>query len=71
MESRYEKGDDSIYEKLKGRQGQALKHARRLEKHWVDCGGCNPEKANPSTNIHKLVEFLNQFEDLGPADEES
>jgi hypothetical protein len=31
-------------------------------------GGCNPENTNPSTNIHKLVEFLNEFKDLGPAD---
>jgi hypothetical protein len=46
----------------------AMKYARQLEKHWVEMGGCNPESANPSTNIHKLVAFLNDFKDLGPAD---
>ncbi len=64
----YNKADDQIYAKLKDRQPTAMKHALRLEKHWIEMGGCNPEKANPSTSVHKLVAFLNQFQELGPAD---
>lgn len=65
----YDKADAGMYAKLEEHQPRALKHARRLEKHWVELGGCDPEKANPSTGVHKLVEFLNEFKDLGPADE--
>ena len=65
LKVRYEKNDDTIYEKLKARQPQAMKHARRLEQ---EMSGRNPESANPSTSVHKLVEFLNQFAELGPAD---
>ncbi len=64
----YDKADDQIYAKLESRQPIAMKHANRLEKHWGDMGGCNPESANPSTRVHKLVEFLNEFKDLGSAD---
>jgi len=65
----YDKADDQIYARLESRQPMALKQARRLEKHWVEMGGrWTPENANPSTNVHKLVEFLNQFKEIGPAD---
>lgn len=64
----YDKADDQIYAKLEPYQPMAMKHAKRLEKHWIEMGGCNPERANPSTSIHKLVEFLNEFKDLGSAD---
>lgn len=64
----YDKADDTIFDTLKEHQPKAMKHARRLEKHWFEMGGCNPEKCNPSTSVHKLVEFLNEFEELGPAD---
>ncbi len=60
----YGKADDQIYTKLESRQPMAMKHARRLERHWVEMGGCDPESANPSTNIHKLVEFLNEFKEI-------
>ena len=68
LKCKYDKADDQIYAKLEPLQPMAMKHARRLERHWVEMGGCNPERANPSTNIHKLVGFLNEFKDLGPAD---
>lgn len=63
----YEKADAEIYAKLVQKQQDAIRNARRLEKHWSECGGCNPEKSNPSTNVHKLVEFLNKLASLGPA----
>ena len=68
LKCKYDKADDQIHAKLERHQPLAMKHARRLEKHWFEMGGCNPESANPSTNIHKLVEFLNEFKDIGPAD---
>ena len=64
----YDKSDDQIYARLESCQPTAMKNARRLEKHWVEMGGCNPESANPSTNVHKLVEFLNELKNIGPAD---
>jgi hypothetical protein len=68
LKCKYDKADDQIYTKLEPHQPTAMKHARRLEKHWVEVGRWTPESANPSTNIHQLVEFLNEFKDLGPAD---
>jgi hypothetical protein len=46
----------------------AFKHARRLERHWNEMGERFPERQNPSTNVHKLAEFLNDLADLGDAD---
>ena len=68
LKCKYDKADEQIHAKLEPHHPTAMKHARRLEKHWFEMGGCNPESATPSTNIHKLVEFLNQFKDLGPTD---
>jgi hypothetical protein len=68
LKCKYDKAHDQIYAKLEPYQPMAMKHARRLEKYWIEAGGCNRESANPSTNIHKLVEFLNEFKELGPAD---
>jgi hypothetical protein len=66
---KYDKADDQIYARLESRQPTAMKHARRLEKHGVEMGSrWTPENSNPSTNIHKLVEFLNDFAEIGPAD---
>jgi hypothetical protein len=52
----YQKNDPTIYETLLPRQEDAIKHARRLlvsyEPHH------NPEKDNPSTRVHVLVELL-------------
>jgi hypothetical protein len=68
LKCKYDKADDQIYAKLELHQPMAMKYARRLEKYWFETGGCNPQCANPSTNIHKLVEFLNEFKDIGPSD---
>jgi hypothetical protein len=66
----YDKADDKIYSLLSERQPTAIKHARRLEKHWRELEERFPERQNPSTNIHKLVEFLNELSDLGPVAED-
>jgi len=61
LKQKYDKADDKIYAKLECHQPAAMRNARRLEKYWSGTGGCNPECANPSTSVHKLVEFLNEF----------
>ena len=65
----YQKNDATVYARLKAHQPRAIKFARKLAKHWIDQGGCNPESCNPSTNVDELVDFLNQLGELGPADE--
>jgi hypothetical protein len=64
----YEKSDKTIYSQVKEFQATALKNARRLERHWNDMGEKFPERQNPSTSVHKLVEFLNELADLGGTD---
>jgi hypothetical protein len=61
----YDKADREIYGKVLARQETAMRNARRLEKSWNEMGEKNPERQNPSTNVHKLVEFLNELVDLG------
>jgi hypothetical protein len=65
----YDKADGSIYEKILPYQATAIRHARRLEKYWRDLGERFPERQNPSTGVHKLVEFVNEFRELGPVEE--
>jgi hypothetical protein len=62
----YNKSDTSMYTQLEPRQPTALRNARRLEKYWADLGVNRPERRNPSTGVHKLVEFLNELIELGP-----
>jgi hypothetical protein len=64
----YSKTDKSIYAKLKPLQNTALRNARKLERYWNQCGEMLPERQNPSTNVHRLVEFLNELSDLGGTD---
>jgi len=64
----YDKADKTIYDKVKEHHATALKFARRLERHWREMGEKFPERQNPSTNIHKLVEFLNELAELGSTD---
>ncbi len=56
-----------MYDHLESRQSTALKNARRLERHWAELSVDNPERENPSTGIHKLVEHLNELRNLGAA----
>lgn len=64
----YDKADKTIYAKLKSIQDTAMKFARKLERYWNDMGEKFPERQNPSTSVHKLVEFLNELADLGSVD---
>jgi hypothetical protein len=69
LKCKYDKADDQIYARLESLQPTAMKSSRRLKMHWVEVGRrWPPEDANPSTNIHELVEFLNAFKEIGPAD---
>jgi hypothetical protein len=61
----YDKADETIYDKVKERQATAMKFARRLERRWREMGERFPERQNPSTSVHKLVEFLNELAELG------
>lgn len=55
---KYEKNSDRIYEELKDKQQDAIKHAKRLLQKYEPP---NPETNNPSTTVHLLVEELNSF----------
>lgn len=55
---KYEKNSDTIYEELKDKQQDAIKHAKRLLQEY---DRPNPETDNPSTTVHLLVEELNSF----------
>ncbi len=55
---KYQKNSETIYEKLKDKQENAIKNAKRLLKEYKPP---NPESDNPSTTVHLLVEELNSF----------
>jgi 7-cyano-7-deazaguanine synthase in queuosine biosynthesis len=56
---KYDKADMTLYEALKDLQRNAIRNAKNL---LASYGAYNPEKDDPSTTVHLLVEFLNQFE---------
>ncbi len=64
----YDKADKQIYDKLRDHQPNAFKYARKLEKYWNELEMPFPRRENPSTNIHRLVEFLNELCELGSVD---
>ena len=47
-----------MYDLLKDQQWAAMRNARKLLTRYVPC---NPEKDDPSTTVHLLVEALNEF----------
>jgi hypothetical protein len=55
---KYQKNSETIYEKLKDKQENAIKNAKRLLQEYKPP---NPETDNPSTTVHLLVEELNSF----------
>ena len=63
----YDKAGQAIYQKVKPHEATALRNAQRLERHWNELGEKYPERQNPSTSVHKLVEFLNELSELGSA----
>ena len=58
MQIEYEKSSDDMYVMLEDKQPQAIKHARKLLASYEPH---NPESDNPATNVHLLVEELNQY----------
>lgn len=58
MGRKYRKNDEGIYGLLKKRQPAAIQNAKRLRDRYHPC---NPEKDDPSTTVHTLVETLNEF----------
>lgn len=55
---KYQKNDQGMYKYLKERQPVAIRNARKLLSRYSPC---NPEKDDPSTTVHLLVEWLNEF----------
>lgn len=54
----YRKKDERMYELLQGQQADAIRNAKTLLNRYYPC---NPEKDDPSTTVHVLVETLNEF----------
>lgn len=54
----YSKSDLTLYDELLRHQGNAIRNAKKLLSFYRTC---NPEKDDPSTSVHTLVEYLNEF----------
>lgn len=67
---KYKKNCDDMYEKLKDKQANAIKYARKLLSNYgIDCNNLDNltleertriHNQNPSTTVYKLVEKLNE-----------
>lgn len=53
----YRKNDPDMFETLRGRLPQAIRNAEKLLARYPNH---NPEKDNPCTTVHRLVEALNE-----------
>jgi hypothetical protein len=58
---KYEKNDGTMYSELIDKQDIAIKYAKNLLKSHGK--NHNPEKDNPSTTVHLLVELLRSYQD--------
>lgn len=59
----YEKGDEGMYDQMKGLMETALQHSRQL--YDRTCQRTHrPWMENPCTNVHKLVEELKKLADI-------
>ena len=58
---KYEKSDKIIYSELLPKQADAIARAKRLLAQY---NPHNPERDNPSTTVHLLVEELNKLKRL-------
>jgi hypothetical protein len=54
----YEKNSKGIFSHLKSLQNDAIRNAKRLLSEYLPS---HPERDNPSTTVHKLVEELNKY----------
>ncbi len=59
--TKYSKTDKTIYESLQDKQQQAIANARRLYHEACQEGAKFPWRINPSTNVHVLVQKLNEL----------
>lgn len=57
---KYSKADKTLYAELKDLQHNAVRNAKKLLLSYHP--KCNPERDDPSTTIHLLVEYLNEFQ---------
>lgn len=55
---KYRKNDETMYDLLEEKQPTAIRNAKKLLSRYIPC---NPEKDDPSTTVHELVETLNEF----------
>lgn len=63
LKQEYNKNKD-YFSILLDKQNIAIKNAKKLEKYHTDAGNkLQTKDANPSTNVFKLVQFLNDFKD--------
>jgi hypothetical protein len=58
MGKKYKKKSYDMYEDLIDKQSDAIKHAEKLLDEYPIR---NPEKDNPSTTVHMLVQELNKY----------
>jgi hypothetical protein len=54
----YKKNDPNMYETLEDKQKDAIRNAEKLLQSYIPH---NPEKDNPCTTVHQLVQELNRF----------
>ncbi len=59
LKVKYKKNDPTMYKKLKDKQNAAISYAKNLLAYYGS--NHNPESDNPSTTVHLLVEFLNDY----------
>ena len=64
----YDKSDQKIFARLHNRQSDAIRNARNLLKAHRERGETPERNFNPSTNMHELVEFLNELCELEPVE---
>lgn len=55
---KYEKNQEKMYDLLETRQSSAIRNAKKLLSQYTPR---SPERDNPSTTVHELVEQLNRF----------
>ena len=68
MGVKYKKTDQEVYVRLHDRQSDAIRNARNLLKAHRERGEIPERNFNPSTNVHELVEFLNELCELEPVE---
>jgi hypothetical protein len=60
----YTKKDPNIYSYIKDKEWEAIKNAKKLDKHHNTSSNISPHDRNPSTTVYKLVERLNRLKDI-------